>query len=320
MSIPSERVRLAVALLELEGVGPMTAAEVLAGIAGLPQRADELFKELSALIERRVLTRTFQVSVAILQSALDRADQILERCHALGINIADSSDAAFWKGVWQIPNPPLLLFYRGRPSEAVARAGVAVIGTRHPTEYGAQRAYEFANECVKRGLMVVSGLAQGCDAAAHRGALDGGGCTIALLAHGLHTVHPQQNCELAEQMVNAGGLLVSEYPPGQELRPFQLVRRDRLQAAFSRGLIVIETDIEGGTMHTVRFGIRQRRFVACVAHSLELQSAPMSRGNQMLIDTGIARPLATQEDLTAFLKQLETVNVDPPGIQETFEF
>ena len=264
--------------------------------------ANELSDALDAISE--TVKRPIHGSITELELAFSGADRVLEECARSGIGVAVEGESKFWDELWRIPNAPLLVYYRGLAMTAASVPGVAVIGTREPSSFGVKSVHRIAMTCVKSGMSVVSGLAIGCDAAAHRGALDSGGPTIAVLAHGLHTVYPRQNRELAEEIVDKGGLLVSEYAPGVEFRSHQLVERDRLQAGLSRGLIVIETDVEGGTMHTVRFAQEQGRLIACINHKPSMREAAKSRGNQKLIREGVATPLDSKEDVAAYLGRL----------------
>lgn len=116
------------------------------------------------------------------------------------------------------------------------------------------------------GATVVSGLAIGCDTAAHSGCLSVHGETIAVLAHGLDRVYPAVNRELVGEILDTGGCLLSEYPPKTRPFPANFVERDELQAGLSDGVIVVETGVKGGTMHTVRFSQEQRKPLACVKH------------------------------------------------------
>ncbi len=296
------RLRLTLALRQIRGVGPVTARELIHALAGFPQMADELSDALDAISER--VKRPLHGSITELELAFSGADRVLEECARSGIGVAVEGDSKFWDGVWRIPRAPLLVYYRGKDMTAASVPGVAVIGTREPSSYGRKSGHRIAMTCVQGGMAVVSGLAIGCDAAAHRGALDSGGPTIAVLAHGLHTVRPRQHRELAEEIVDTGGLLVSEYAPGVEFRSNQLVERNRLQAGLSRGLIVIETDVKGGTMHTVRFAQEQGRLIACVNHEPTMREAAKSRGNQKLIREGVATPLDSKEEVAAYLSRL----------------
>lgn len=298
----THRLRLGLALLQLRGVGPATTRDAMRAMSECPQTARDVSDALLAISGR--MKRPIHASVSQLEIAFSEADRLLDECRRAGIGIAMEGDAKLWDAVWRIPKPPLMLFYRGKDTSAAAAPGVAVIGTREPSTYGMECGRRIAMACVHGGLAVVSGLAIGCDAAAHCGAIESGGLTIAVLAHGLHTVYPQQNRDMAEKILDVGGMLISEYAPGVEMRSNQLVERNRLQAGLSRGLIVIETDVEGGTMQTVRFAQGQGRLIACINHKLGIHDDPKSRGNQKLIRDGIATPLDSKEEVSAFLERL----------------
>lgn len=144
----------------------------------------------------------------------------------------------------------MLLWYRGDLSIA-SLPGLAVIGTREATPEGIAGGMFLSAEFAKRGFNIVSGLAIGCDTCGHKGALKVGGKTTAFLANGLDydSIYPDENKELAEEIVAKGGLLLSEYHIGQSVNRYSLVARDRLQAALSKATLVVQTGIKGGTMH-----------------------------------------------------------------------
>ena len=294
--------RLISALLEVEQVGPAKALDAVQWLPTLPQDPDELSAAICEIGPK--LKREFVVSPSAARMAFDAADSMLEECARMEIRVAVPGAGPFDPSVWRIPKPPARLFYRGTRLDACDQPGVAVIGTRDPSDFGAKSATRIARRCVEQHLTVVSGLAIGCDTAAHRGAVEAGGFTIAVLAHGLHTVYPASNRGLASEILDLGGMLVSEYPPNVELRPNQLVERDRLQAGLSRGVIVIETDVEGGTMHTVKFARDQGRLLGCLNHPEEHRNHSKCRGNQKLISEGKAQPLGTPDELRAFLESV----------------
>lgn len=303
--------RLISALLEIEQVGPATALDAVRLLPTLPQDPDELSVAIDEISPR--LKRAFVVSPTGAKRAFDAADRMLEECAQMGIRVSVPGTGPFDPSVWRIPRPPARLFYRCTQLSACDQLGVAVIGTRDPSDFGAKSAMRIAKRCVEQRLTVVSGLAVGCDTAAHRGAVAAGGLAIAVLAHGLHTVYPASNRGLASEILELGGMLVSEYPPNVDLRPNQLVERDRLQAGLSRGVIVIETDIEGGTMHTVKFALDQGRMLGCLNHPEEHRAHIKCRGNQKLILDGKAKALATPDELRAFLEALsQPAEVYPP--------
>ena len=157
-------------------------------------------------------------------------------------------------------DPPILLYYRGN-LDALKMPGVAVIGTREPTENGIKAGLYFSEQFATNGYNIVSGLAIGCDTIGHKGALQVGGITTAFLANGLDwdSIYPKENLELAKQIVASNGLLLSEYPVGQSCGTYGLVARDRLQAGLSLATIVIQTGISGGTMHAVNATIASKK-------------------------------------------------------------
>ena len=130
---------------------------------------------------------------------------------------------------------------------------VAIIGSRKATRTGNSKAYDLGISYAKKGYVVVSGLALGCDASAHRGCMAADGGTIAIVATGLNLVHPRENIPLQEEILRKGGLILSEQPLGVKANPTRLVSRNRLQAALSEEVIVAECPMHSGTMHTVRF-------------------------------------------------------------------
>lgn len=149
-------------------------------------------------------------------------------------------------------DPPIVLYYRGN-IEALKSPGIAIIGTREPTDNGVKAGLYFSKELAKRNFNIVSGLALGCDTTGHKGALEVGGTTTAFLATGLdwESIYPKENQELAKMIVENNGLLLSEYYIGQKTGRYAFVARDRLQAGLSYATLVIQTGVKGGTMHAV---------------------------------------------------------------------
>lgn len=161
-----------------------------------------------------------------------------------------------------IPSPPPLLRCVGDVS-LLGRKGVAIVGTRRPSDVETQLSHQLGEALAKRGEVVVSGLALGIDGAAHRGALSAGGLTVAFLGCGLGKISPASHRPLARQIYEGAGLLASEQENYQEARPQHLIARNRLISGLAKAVIVIASGIDGGTMHTVRFAFEQGRAVYC---------------------------------------------------------
>lgn len=161
---------------------------------------------------------------------------------------------------------------------------VAIIGSRKATRTGNNKAYDLGVSYAKKGYVVVSGLALGCDASAHRGCMAADGGTIAIVATGLNLVHPRENIPLQEEILRKGGLILSEQPLGVKANPTRLVSRNRLQAALSEEVIVAECPKHSGTMHTVRFAQKYGKKVKAARLPYDKEE---NSGNKYIIDTGI---------------------------------
>ena len=161
---------------------------------------------------------------------------------------------------------------------------VAIIGSRKATRAGISKAYDLGLEYAKNGYVVVSGLALGCDAAAHRGCMAGGAGTIAIVATGLDLVHPRENIPLQEEILRKGGLILSEQPLGIKANPTRLVARNRLQAALSDEVVVAECPINSGTMHTVRFAQKYGKTIKAAKFPYDKEE---NSGNKYVINSGI---------------------------------
>lgn len=175
---------------------------------------------------------------------------------------------------------------------------IAIIGSRKASRAGLRAAFEFADFASSWDASVVSGLALGCDTAAHLGSLESGGHTIAVLPCGLNFIAPVSNRPLAKRIVANGGELFSEYSPNTPPRNFRFVERNRVISALSEAAIVIEADLRSGTMHTARFALEQHKPVACYVP----ESGPMSSGCRYLLENHGATPLRNAADLELFLE------------------
>lgn len=185
-------------------------------------------------------------------------------------------------------NPPLFLWYKGDLS-ITKYPGIAIIGTREVTPEGIAGGMFLAEEFAKRGFNIISGLAIGCDTCGHKGALKVGGKTTAFLANGLddESIYPAENKDLAEEIVNNGGLLLTEYPIGQKVNKYSLVARDRLQAGLSLATLVIQTGIKGGTMHAANTTLKAGKPLYAMKFKDEVTNQhEKCLGNAYLVEQG----------------------------------
>lgn len=183
-----------------------------------------------------------------------------------------------------IADPPASLQVRGAPAAVVA-PGVAIVGSRRATRAGREVAHALARDLGAAGVVVVSGLAYGIDAVAHRGALAGGGRTVAVLGGGVDRIYPAAHLRLAEEIVAAGGALASEYSRDQAPRKHHFPERNRLISGLTLGVVIVEATLESGSLITARMAAEQGREVMAVPGPV---ASPLSRGCHRLLKSGAA--------------------------------
>ncbi|MDR2404110.1 MAG: DNA-processing protein DprA [Spirochaetaceae bacterium] len=184
----------------------------------------------------------------------------------------------------EIYDPPVLLFYRGAMPDPGGPLA-AVVGTRKPSGAAAAQAYDLCRDLGRKGIPVVSGLALGIDALAHRGNLDGGGATVAVLGSGLDQVYPASNRMLARRILEDGGVLLSEYPPGTEPRKWHFPARNRIIAGLARGTLLVEAPAVSGALITARFALEQGRDL-WVASAGAAPGSVTGEGTRRLVEEG----------------------------------
>ena len=214
------------------------------------------------------------------------------------IKTCNSIDNEYPKAFLELKGMPKLIYYKGDISILNSNKSVAIIGSRNCSEEALCFSREAGRQAAEMGIVVVNGLALGCDTAAILGALDVGGKCAAILPGGLNQIAPKSNEELAEKILDLGGCLLTEYEPDAVPKKYTYVQRDRLQSALSQGVFVVETKIDGGTMHTVEAARKQNRKIAAYVERLT-----MNTGNKMIIDQGNTA-VANLEDLRDYFISL----------------
>ena len=196
----------------------------------------------------------------------------------------------------ELHDPPGRLFVRGGSPTILAEPAVAVVGARSCSGYGAHVARMLARDLASAGLVIVSGLARGVDAEAHRGALDGGGRTVAVLGCGIDRDYPRAHAHLAARIA-ASGAVVSEYPPGTEPAPWRFPARNRIIAGLARATVVVEARARSGALGTADFALELGRDVFAVPGEI---TAALSAGTNDLLRQGAA-PLLAADDVLSVL-------------------
>jgi len=223
-----------------------------------------------------------EVADAILRGPdTTRVDVALHWLEEPGNRIISFADAAYPRLLLEITDPPPLLYVKG-DSGLLNRAALAVVGSRNATPQGSANAEAFARELSDGGFTVISGLALGIDAAAHRGGLAGASSSLAVVGTGLDIVYPARNRDLAHQLA-AQGVLVSEFPLGTPALAGNFPRRNRVISGLARGCLIVEAALRSGSLITARYALEQGREVFAIPGSIH---SPLSKGCHQLIKQG----------------------------------
>jgi len=210
------------------------------------------------------------------------------------VNSHKLNDSQYPAPLLNIPSPPKELFWAGLPIiEWIDRPKVAIVGNRKITPYGKRVTYDLAYELAATGVVIISGLAFGVDAVAHQAALEAGGTTIAIMPGGLPQIYPTSHTNLARRILDNGGALVGEYPPGAPVYKQNFVARNRIVSGLADVLLITEAAAASGTLHTTRFALDQGKTVMAVPGNI---TSPNSGGCNNLIKTG-ASPVTSIDDI-----------------------
>ncbi|HVU88372.1 MAG TPA: DNA-processing protein DprA [Pirellulales bacterium] len=287
--VPGIGPRMTVALLQHFG----SAAAVLAAAPSDLRTVQGIGTKLSQAIARA--------------PASEDAEREIERCRRSGIAVLTPRMPDYPRMLREIHDPPPVLFSRGTIETRDALA-IAIVGSRHATQYGLAQAERLAGSLARSGLTIISGLARGIDAAAHRGALSAGGRTIAVLGSGLANIYPPEHGALADE-VAAAGCVLSECPPQTQPMSGAFPQRNRLISGLSLGVLVIEASLQSGALITARHASEQGRDIFAVPGRVDSR---VSHGCHRLIRDG-AKLVESADDVLEELGPLVEATTDATG-------
>ena len=276
-----------VALSLTPGLGP-TRSRKLVERFGNPEA---VFRASLTELEGAGIKAVSAQSVATGKSA-ELAREEIARAAAAGATLLSVEDDLYPRRLKEIYDPPLILYVRGNP-EVLIQPGIAMVGTRHPTPYGAGMAERLACDLAAQGLVIISGMARGVDTASHRGAIAAKGKTIAVFGTGIDVIYPKENSRLSEQILALGGALITEFALGTFAAPQNFPIRNRILSGMSVGVLVVEAAEYSGTRITARLALEQNRDVFAVPGNVTNKN---SWGPNTLIKQG-AKLVATWEDV-----------------------
>jgi DNA processing protein len=282
-----ERLLDLIHLTSVPGVGPQTCRVLLDRFGSAGRVLSATGAELSSVSG---VGPKLARKIGAARDEFDASAE-LALCRQLGVVIVARGDGGYPAALENIPDPPVLLYMKGK-IEARDELAIALVGSRRCTPYGERMATRLAGALARTGFTVVSGLARGIDAAAHRGAISAGGRSIAVLANGLSSIYPPEHEDLARAVAEAGAV-VSEMPMRQMPLPGLFTQRNRIISGIALGVVVVEATPRSGSLSTARHAVEQNREVFAVPGPADSLS---SRGCHRLIRDG-ARLVETVDDI-----------------------
>lgn len=288
------------------GIGPRAAAKLLERFGSAEAVYGATRVELEQL---RLLPEAVD---SIIARDLDAAAEAeIENLRKLGADLLILDDGVYPSLLREIYDPPITLYVKGAWAECLDQPCVAIVGSRRCSTYGQNAALMLARDLAQRGVTIVSGFARGIDAAAHRGALEGGGRTVGVLGTGIDEVYPRDHKKLAEEILERGGALVTQFPlatpPVSENFPY----RNRIISGLSLGVVVVEAAENSGSLITARLAIEQNREVFAVPGNITSRN---SFGANYLIKGAGAKLVQQWQDIAAELPPQIAARLLPPPV------
>ena len=266
-----------IALNMIRGIGPRTANQLIDRFGSPAQ----VFAASRLSLEKEGL-KPKTVQELHDSEILEKANAEIERLEQLGAVVITLEDEDYPPLLREIYDPPIALYVRGDLKKACARPCLAVVGSRRSSTYGVNAALSLSRDLAQNGLTIVSGLARGIDASAHRGALEAGGLTVAVVGTGLETTYPKEHKKL-EGEIAANGAVVSEFPLGTPPLPQNFPYRNRVLSGLCFGVLIVEAAEHSGSLITARLANEQGREVFAVPGNITSQT---SFGPNFLIKDG----------------------------------
>jgi DNA processing protein len=296
-----------IALNMTPGVGPRVATNLL----------ERFGSPFSVFHARRSELESVRLKPETIESIIrnefaERADGELERVKKLGGDILILDDGSYPSLLREIADPPITLYVRGDWQACLEQPCVAVIGSRMCSTYGENASEMLSRDLASRGITVVSGLARGIDAAAHKGALQGTGRTVAVMGTGIDGVYPKENTRLVREILDSGGCLVSQFPLGTPPLKDNFPYRNRIISGLSLGVLIVEASERSGSLITARLATEQNREVMAVPGNI---TSANSYGTNYLIKAG-AKLVQQWQDIVAELPSEIAARILPPKMEE----
>jgi DNA processing protein len=286
------------------GIGPRAAAKLLERFGS----AEAVYGATRAELELLRLVPEAVESI-IARDLRSRAEAEMSAVRKLGGDILLLDDGVYPASLREIYDPPIVLYVKGAWSECWDQPCVGVVGSRKCSTYGQNAALMLSRDLAQRGVTIVSGFARGIDAAAHRGALEAGGRTVAVMGTGIDQVYPRDHRKLASEILDAGGALVTQFPLGTPPVSENFPYRNRIISGLSLGVLVVEASEYSGSLITARLAMEQNREVFAVPGNITSRN---SFGTNYLIKGAGAKLIQQWQDIASELPPQIAANLLPP--------
>jgi DNA processing protein len=288
------------------GIGPRAAAKLLERFGS----AEAVYNATRTELEQLRLPPE-AIDTIIARNLRSTAEAEIAAVRKLGGDILLLDDGVYPSSLREIYDPPIVLYVKGAWSECLDQPCVGVVGSRKCSTYGQNSAMMLARDLAQRGITVVSGFARGIDAAAHRGALEAGGRTVAVLGTGIDEVYPRDHKKLAEEVLANGGALVSQFPLGTPPVSENFPYRNRIISGLSLGIVVVEAAENSGSLITARLAMEQNREVFAVPGNITSRN---SFGTNYLIKGAGAKLVQHWQDIATELPPPLAAKLLPPPV------
>lgn len=293
-----------VALNMTPGIGPRAAAKLLERFGS----AEAVYSATRAELEKlRLLPEAVESIIA--RDLFTRAEAEIESVRRLGADLLILDDGVYPALLREIYDPPITIYVKGAWEACLDQPCVAIVGSHRCSTYGQNAALMLARDLAQRGVTVVSGFARGIDAAAHRGALEGGGRTVAVLGTGMGEYYPRDHKRLADEIIERGGAVVTQFPLGTPPVAENFPYRNRIISGLSLGVVVVEAAENSGSLITARLAIEQNREVFAVPGNITSRN---SFGTNYLIKGAGAKLVQQWQDIAAELPPQIAARLLPP--------
>lgn len=290
------------------GIGPRAAAKLLERFGS----AESVYNATRLELERlRLVPEAIDSIISRDLRAVAEAEIAAVKKIRGDILLLD--DGVYPAALREIYDPPIVLYVKGAWSECLAQPCIGIVGSRKCSTYGQNTAVMLARDLAQRGVTVVSGFARGIDAAAHRGALEAGGRTIAVLGTGINQVYPRDHQRLATEILRGGGALVSQFPLGTPPVAENFPYRNRIISGLSLGVVVVEASEHSGSLITARLAMEQDRDVFAVPGNITSRN---SFGTNYLIKGASAKLVQQWQDIVMELPPQIAASILPPPVVE----